>query len=410
MAKYTGGPPSQSIPSNQSNDNSTVKAGNYAIATAKTRPWLSTPIVTTTAKSRRTKAQVQIVYPLFSECAALTTDPFWISIFNNAAKGTFPRGFTYYQDRKDQREESLSGISDVPSGSQILTYKRGVKTFSTDVPSNPADAIVVCISFFARTAGIMSESDQERTKREYDQRMLEQTSIRTCTWADIKKKKIRDILIGTFVQKIGQVFELTDKESDQLSTMISIGFLLGYFQSKNVVFDQGRIKAIVGLLFDPETRVFFLDSSLSPKITKTSKTSKTGKHEGEEGEHAPRDSVSFISLWSKFLDNMETLSRKNESGLRNTPSFGTPSKTPRGVAPSRAQTPLGSSQSVAPTPRGPGRASPPLVHSPSILTAQNWLRENNLVIPPSIPIIAVPIEPSPIQRSGVRPPRLTIDR
>lgn len=285
----------------------TVRAGNYAIATAKTRPWLSTPIVASTTKSRRTKSQVQIVYPLFSECAAITTDPFWSSIFSNAAKGTFPRGFTYYHDES--------------TNSRILTYKRGVKTWSTEVPSDPAEAIVTCVGFFARTAGIMSESDQERTKQEYDRRMLEQTSIRASTWSEIKKKKIRDILIGTFVQDIVKAFELTDKESDQLSTTISVGFLLGFFQSKNVHFEQGRIKGIIGLMYDADTRTFFIDPSLTPKISKTSK-SRAGK-DSEDGDTC-KESVSFLNLWVKFIEGIEKSASKNEATRFQsalTPSF-----------------------------------------------------------------------------------------
>ncbi len=300
------------------------RAGNYAVATAKTRPWLSTPIGVTTAKSRRSKAQTVIANPLFTECATLTTDPFWISIFTQAAIGKFPRGFSYKEG--------------------LLTYKRGVKISSIEVPPEAPLAKDACIAFFGKTAGILSDTDQERTRQEFDRRMHEKTSLKACSWSDIKKKKIRDILIGTFVQDISRIFELTDKEDAQLSTIVSIGFLLGYFQGKNVAFEDGRITAINGLMYDPNNRVFYIDPILTPKITKSSKSKKTEEDDGKESKN-----VSFLNLWVKFLEHLEKkmeapavrwvppVSNTGTMLLLRTPSHSpsnigsVPAPTPRGI-------------------------------------------------------------------------------
>lgn len=320
------------------------RAGNYAVATAKTRPWLSTPIGVTTTKSRKSKAQVVISNPLFTECATLTTDPFWVSIFTQAAIGKFPRGFSYKEN--------------------ILTYKRGVKTSSIEVPPEAHLAKDTCIMFFGKMAGILSESDQERTRQEYDRRMLEKVALKSCAWTDIKKKKIRDLLIGTFVQDISRIFELTDKEEDQLSTIVSIGFLLGYFQGKNVAFENGRITAIHGLMYDPNNRIFYLDSSLVPKVTKSSKSKKTD----EEGKN-----LSFLNLWTKFLESLEK--KMEVPSVRWTPGDNGPL--------------LASSSSGALSRTGSFTApvTPPITRGITILTS-NLLPPNFITtIPPNIPLV-----------------------
>ena len=323
------------------------RAGNYAVATAKTRPWLSTPIGATTTKSRKSKAQVVISNPLFTECATLTTDPFWISIFTQAAIGKFPRGFSYKEN--------------------ILTYKRGVKISSIEVPTEATLAKDACIMFFGKMAGLLSESDQERTRHEYDQRMLEKVALKSCTWSDIKKKKIRDLLIGTFVQDISRIFELTDKEDDQLSTIVSIGFLLGHFQGKNVAFENGRITAIHGLMYDPNNRIFYLDASLVPKVTKSSKSKKTDE-EGKEGKN-----LSFLNLWVKFLDNLEK--KMEVPSVRWTPGDNGPL--------------LASSSSGILSRTGSSAPATPTIPTRGITILMSNLLPPNFIttIPPNIPLV-----------------------
>lgn len=256
-----------------------VRAGNYAVTTSKIRPWLSTPVTAAPAKSRRSKTSPIILNPLFEECANLTTDPYWTSIFHQAALGKFPRGFLY---------------KDV-----YLTYKRGAKITRLEIPTVPVEALSACISFFTKTAGLMSTADQERARQEFEERMADTLSIHSCRWDQIKKK-VRDILIGTFVQEVAESLKLSENEENQLSTTIHLGFFLGYFQNKHVNYENGRIRSIGGLNQDPQTKIFSIDPSFVPKVAKSSKS----KSQCKPDDH-PKDKQSFLFLWLKFLEKFE---------------------------------------------------------------------------------------------------------
>lgn len=247
-------------------------AGHYAVSTTKIRPW-RTP-QTAPTKSRRAKAQPVILHPVFEECAELTADTYWKSIFHKAALGKLQRGFMF----KDG----------------YLTHKRGTKFTSLEVPSSTVEAVAACIGFFTKSAGLMSPADQERNRLEYDQRMLKTLSIHTCRWDQIKKR-VRDILINAYIQDLITSYSLNETQAKEVSTLIHLGFFLGHFQRKSVEYAEGRILSIGGLQRDPDTGVFYIDPALIPKAPKVNKAKAQGG----------TDHASFMALWLKFLKRFE---------------------------------------------------------------------------------------------------------
>jgi hypothetical protein len=287
-----------------------LAVGNYAVATIRTRPWLATPITTAgsgSGKARRSKNQPAILNPIFEQCTQHITDPFWISIFNQAAIGKFPRGFLF----KDNS----------------LTYKRGTKISRIDLSTDPVTAATELMTFFGRMAGIMSTADQARSRQELEDRLTEGVSLHTCTWADIKKKKVREMLIGSFVEDLVKQYELVDRERIQLRSMINLGFILGHFSSTNVQFSQGRIHGIAGLDFDATTRKFSINSSCQPRHSKSSKSrqSRSVKIVDAETESVSSSGlVSFMVLWIKFLESLEKRAHGKAGPLDLPPTPMTP--------------------------------------------------------------------------------------
>jgi hypothetical protein len=281
-----------------------MAVGNYAVATIKTRPWLTTPITAPgSGKARRSKNSPAILNPIFEQCLTHLTDPFWISIFSQAAIGKFPRGFLF----KDNS----------------LTYKRGSKISRMDIPSDSSIAVSELMAFFTRTAGIMSTADQARSRQELEDRMMEGVSLHTCTWSDIKKKKVREMLIGTFVQDLVAQYQLLDSEKVQLRSMINLGFILGHFSSTNVQFSQGRIQAITGLEFDETTRKFSINASCQARINKSSK-SRRNVPEVDPDATVNLGYVSFMTLWIKFLESLEKRVQGKSGPLDLPPTPKTP--------------------------------------------------------------------------------------
>lgn len=262
-----------------------TKAGNYAIATTKAQPWLATPVTSVQPKARKVKAKPIVVHSIFQECAQMTTDPYWLEIYESAALGKFPRGFLF----KDG----------------YLTYKRGTKITKLFVPSNVTEAFPLCTNFFTSTAGLMSIEDQERAKRDYEIHTQECSTVQNYTWNDIKSKRLKQLLLGTFIAELAKMYDLTPKEKNEASTLINLGFFLGYFQSCHVIYESGRIRCITGLQYCLETRAFSIDPTYTPKAPKPK-----GKHETE----CKSDGcISFMYIWTKFLENLEKRGKANKA-------------------------------------------------------------------------------------------------
>ena len=271
-----------------------AKTGGYAVTTVHSMPWLETPIKQKKVKGQRTRAQPAIVNNIFAQCAELVDDAYWQTTLMQASYGRFPKGFMYKNG--------------------IMTFRRGTKTQKIEISDNPIEATQTTINFMKDMAGIRSQSDQERERKEIDEKLLNVKSLDNCTWADIKKKKkIQELLIGQFVDHISSTMNLNRDQKKQLITLINVGFLLGYFSTNSVQFVNGSIRGIVGLTYDQENKEFIFDHSqlIKSKGTKTkvkivpdsellkSTNSLTKKQ---------MSFVSFISLWQKFIDS---LSRKD---------------------------------------------------------------------------------------------------
>ena len=252
------------------------KVGQYAVTASKAKPWLTAPIVHTQSKTRKAKSSAIIVNPIFEECANLTSDSYWILIFNQAAIGKYPKGFTYKEG--------------------VITHKRGTKIQRLEIPTSVVDVLPACITFLGKTAGLISPKDAERNREEYDHRISNVKSIYDCTWVDIKNQELKKLLFIDYTNYLSKIHNLTDEEKRQLATMIHIGTHLGFLNDKNIDFADGKINDIDGLIFNDENRIFSIDPNLKPKIAKSSKRSK---------ESMAVSKNSFAGQFAKYFDQYE---------------------------------------------------------------------------------------------------------
>lgn len=264
-------------------DNSitTNSPGSYAVSSLEMRPWASTNVTVSRPKTRRAKPDPVVVNSIFKECADLTSDPTWKTIFQEASFGKMPRGFSF----KDG----------------YITHKIRNKISRIEVPSSSQVAFSECIRFFKDKAGIMSQEDQKRAKDEFEEYLLNNGSLHPMRWSEIRKKKVKDVLISTFIARFGKEIGLTQQEKADLRNKIYLGFILGCFGNDQVELENGYIRNIAGLDFEPETRIFQIDYSKAPKqLRKSRRTEKVTK---------PKNS--FYTLWIRFLESLEKRAIKN---------------------------------------------------------------------------------------------------
>jgi len=253
----------------------TKSPGNSDASPFEALPWDSTSVTTTRPKTRRAKPDPVIVHPIFKDCADRVTDPTWKNIFNEASFGKLPKGFTY----KDG----------------YITHKIRNKIARIQISDDPDRAVNECISFFKEKAGIMSLEDHKKAKEDFEEYLLKSGSLLPTKWSEIRKKKVKDVLISTFITRLSKELGLTQQEKNDLRNKIYLGFILGCFGNEQVKLDNGYIRNIAGLDFDQETRSFRIDYSQAPKqIKKSRRTEKVSKQKN-----------SFYTLWIKFLESLK---------------------------------------------------------------------------------------------------------
>ena len=264
------------ISSGLTGGNSSV-TGSYAVTTVYRVPWSKTVVNKDKTKGRK-KTVVKIVHDIFKACSDLTDDSFWKTIFENCAKGKFPRGFSFKNG--------------------ILLHKKGTKLQRVEVPDAPVEAASICTTFFKQAAGLMSDYDRLLANKSIEDELIESSSLENLTWKDIKQEKIRELLINDYIREVKDQYNLTHIERIELITMIHKGFLLKYFTKDSVVFVGGKVTGITGLIMDTDeagNHIFSYDPNIHPK--KSRSTRRTTVVTEEKGKYP-----SFISAWSRYLD------------------------------------------------------------------------------------------------------------
>lgn len=264
--------------------NGQLKTGSYAVTTVYTMPWakkVSTPI-----KTKRLKTEKKIAHEIFEQCSELTKDEYWIAILKNCARDKFPRGFQYKNG--------------------LLMHRRGNKTVRVEIPSIPSEAYSLAVNFFRNNAGLMSTSDRKRVQKEYEARLLEETSKNEVQWKDIRVERVKELLITEFIYELAQKSNFNNEQKKELSTTVKRGFMLKYFASKNIKMEHGKIVSIEGLLYNQDTNQFYIDSKLLSKNSGR-------KFEGLGLERSDvKSKITPLTLWVKYLENQEKkLNNKN---------------------------------------------------------------------------------------------------
>jgi hypothetical protein len=267
--------------------------GTYAVSTSNGRSWVDSPVIVKT-KARKTKNAGIVINQVFSECAKITSDPYWIGIFNAASLGKLPKKFVF----KDSQ----------------LGYKKGTKLQVTDLPLDPYEAYYVAVNFFRHHGGMASDRDQEAARNDLEIRssIAEANQDEIISWSKVGKT-MKDILLSNYIEDLATHMGLNAKEKSDLNHIIKIGRILGYFGKDNIQVIDRRITTIDGLIFDNVNRSFQIDSSLKPKATKPTSRKKMIEisYFPTSSDLPSKDSqINFMKQWTKLVDRLDKETRK----------------------------------------------------------------------------------------------------
>ena len=248
--------------------------------------WLSEP-TTSAVKAKKAVVNKEIRFPIFDHCADCMRgrDPEWETKLRKAATGTFPANFSYQ--------------------APTLTWKKNAKVFNIQVAATGPEAVEEVVNFFRRRGRLFSKLDLQasatKTVAVEDQQFL---------WTAINRAT-RDCMVARYIARMKEEMGLTRLETANLSLIIDRGRNSGIFNGDTIQIRSNYIFAINGLLFEPETRTFFISDEYTPKAIKAAKYD-----EEEEVEVIKSD---IPSQWKKCLkqmcDNMSKVNRMPANNL-----------------------------------------------------------------------------------------------
>ena len=215
--------------------NTNIQTGSYAVTTVYSMPWAKKKRTVKKVDKKQTK---KIVHELFLQVSEISDDPYWQTIFKNCAINKFPRGFFY-----------TAGM---------MTHRKGKKVTRKEIPSDPYEAYETCTAFFKDSAGILSPKDKVQLQKEEEEKVAKSMYV-IRTWKDVKSDKLKNLLINNYVNYLCDKHNYDNEQKKYLKTTIRTGILLKYFNEKNIIIHDGRIKNIEGLIYDEDKAMYIID-------------------------------------------------------------------------------------------------------------------------------------------------------
>jgi hypothetical protein len=245
-------------------------------------PWLSN------SKSINSKVNINTMYPLFNKLSEHIDDSYWKSIFLDCAKGKFVKGFSYNNN------------------TNTLLFRITGKSIIIDDSLNSINKI---IDFVRSNAGIRSPMDLEREK-DYE-REHQAIHVNMNNWSKILKFN-KKLIIIEYVSKMRKLYDLTQKETDQLTTLINMNMNEDVIK-KNIILDDDNILKINGLEWDPLKRKFYLINEVKKAFI--SKSDPCNVIYIEENIPLNTCRVDTVKEWIKFIKEFNKFTKKNSSNV-----------------------------------------------------------------------------------------------
>jgi len=266
-----------------------VRPGSYSVSVNFSLPWNKTQASYSIGETKKRKKTLKpVIHEIFEKCSELTEDRIWISTFKECARGKFPRGFSYKNG--------------------FLLFKKGNKISRCEISQSISEILFTTKDFFYKMGGIMSAEDKKKLKEKEEEKLSEKELLKEYTWKDIKTEKLKEILINEFIKNISLELEFDQEEKNEFTTTVKKGFLLKYFNHKNVIMSDFKIIKIEGLIYNKEYREYEIDE----QYINERKSKKNGTGLGIEKDEK-KSEVNFLSLWEKYLDCLENKRIKKSS-------------------------------------------------------------------------------------------------
>ena len=196
----------------------------------------------------------EIIYPIFLECCQYTPDTFWETIFEDLAYGITPYG-TY-----------------ISKDFLCCSYKNKEFSYKIEKKESSEKLYEEVYELLANKLGLLSQREKVRKRLDF-QSIEESIKESRQTWASIRKKNVKDLLIEKYVIEMKKQHSLTVKQARYLMSVIFIAMMFKVITAKDIIYENGKIEKIEGIAFEKkqiilERNIYGTDSStFAPQIT-----------------------------------------------------------------------------------------------------------------------------------------------
>lgn len=259
------------------------QVGSYAVSTIDFDNWVddSKPKKERNNKQKRTKNTKPIVNPVFDQLMKYVDDKFWVEKLRKASYGQFPRYF-YFNDG-------------------FLSFKKANVSQFLELKEDSNESANRCVNFMRDHGGIYSKKDELELMKKKEQESINSEPIEK-TWLN-SNKSIRESLLSYYLTDIKERMDLSNKERSQLSKIINYGIFTKHFGNNNIIVKDNRIYQITGLLWNENTRKFYIDPSLKPIA---SRVYSRNKNVNNDYDSADKDMIpQFNVRWKKLVDQLD---------------------------------------------------------------------------------------------------------
>ena len=261
-------------------------------------------------KQKKAKIRHGEPHPIIIKCVQYIDDEFWADIIEDMAYGTYPKDFSV-------RNNSLSFKK---SNTRLIN----LSLIDTDDFESLSHKI---IGFISSNANMYSADDIRNSRIiEAHQRQIDKENIQNITWKSIKSKNVQALHIFNYAIDLSNRYNIN---SDHVNSLLTFAiFMSDMISHEDIIFENGVISHIEGLVYDEENDIIYIDRPL--KETKTKQLFIKDPMEKKSVcitnvmsdklkniDMAPKSKYSFDKQWNQALRDIIKRSSKENTSMRS---------------------------------------------------------------------------------------------
>ena len=190
---------------------------------------------------------MELQYPVFLNASQYATDTFWKYIFEDLAYGRTPYG-TY-----------------ITKDFLCCNYKGKEFSYKIDTTKTGEQLYNELYNILFNKFGLLSIEDKQILRTKFE-KTRDSIPLTNTTWACIKKKNIKQLMIENFVIEMKHKYSLSTSITKKLLSYITTGLIFKTITNDDIDFQNGKIYGIKELEFEKgkfkmSSKIFDFDSS-----------------------------------------------------------------------------------------------------------------------------------------------------